>query len=77
MELAVLLLSRKPPVAFAGDATTGSVIWSVCLYGNQLVRLLPKTNPLDDSVFMLFIACIGSSLNGINFFYLMEQPKIA
>lgn len=67
MELAVLLLSRKPPVAFADDAATGGDL--VCLpVWKSVSKALAEDHPLGDSVFVLFIACIGSSLNGMNFF---------
>lgn len=74
MELAALFPLENHLLRLLAMQLPG-VIWSVCLYGNQLVRLLLKTNPLDDSVFVLLIAGVGSSLNGIHFFFILENNQ--
>lgn len=76
VELAVLLLSRKPPVVFAGDATTGSDL--VCLpVWKSISKTLAEDQPLRRQC-VCVTQCLRRQLTEWHtFFYLMEQPKIA
>lgn len=76
MELAVPLLSRKPPAAFAGDATTGSDL--VCLpVWKSISKTLAEDQPLRRQCVCVTHCLYRQLIEWHEFFYLIEQPKIA